>query len=67
MTRYDHRKCSNGGSDTGGQRKELLDDEVPIRRLRGEIGARRHDKDDENHVEEGSYKPFSRSDPRAPQ
>jgi hypothetical protein len=67
VTRYDSRKCGGGGGNTGRQREELLHDEVPIRGLRGEIRARRHNKHDENHVKEGNYQPFSRPDPRARQ
>src|SRR5260370_37089387 len=40
---------------------------MPIENLCGEVGARRHNKHDESHIEKSSYKPFSCSGPRAQQ
>src|SRR5260370_386299 len=36
---------------------------MPIENLCGEVGARRHNKHDESHIEKSSYKPFSCSGP----
>jgi len=63
----DRRKGSDGGGNAGRQRGDLLDDETPIENLRSEIGARRHHKHDEKHIEQGNCKPFSRSGPRGRQ